>query len=128
MTPLEMQTLLDKLVDQIKAHIERQFDPFRSRISALETRVSACAMMLAGARNSSAESGFDLLKMHADMDRRIRAMEERSQLRYVGVWRETEHEPGDVATHSGQLWHCWTKTSARPGESDAWQLMAKATR
>ncbi len=47
---------------------------------------------------------------------------------YRGVWREGEHEPGDVATWSGCAWHCQEKTTDKPGTSSAWKLMVKSGR
>lgn len=47
---------------------------------------------------------------------------------YRGVWREGEHEAGDVATWSGSAWHCNRATTDKPGTSDAWRLMVKSGR
>jgi hypothetical protein len=44
---------------------------------------------------------------------------------YRGVWRESEHDAGDVVTWAGSAWHCQHKTNDKPGDSDAWKLMVK---
>jgi hypothetical protein len=47
---------------------------------------------------------------------------------YRGVWREGEHEPGDVVTWGGSAWHCGEKTTEKPGASTHWRLMVKEGR
>lgn len=47
---------------------------------------------------------------------------------YRGVWREGEHQPGDVATWAGSAWHCNEATTDKPGTSAAWRLMVKSGR
>jgi hypothetical protein len=47
---------------------------------------------------------------------------------YCGVWREGEHEPGDVVTWGGSAWHCNEKTTEKPGASPHWRLMVKEGR
>jgi len=47
---------------------------------------------------------------------------------YRGVWREAEHEPGDVVTWGGSAWHCQEKTADKPGASASWKLMVKEGR
>jgi hypothetical protein len=47
---------------------------------------------------------------------------------YRGVWREGEHEPGDVVTWGGSAWHCNEKTTEKPGASQHWRLMVKEGR
>lgn len=47
---------------------------------------------------------------------------------YCGVWKEGEHDQGDVVTLAGSAWHCQEKTQDRPGTSTAWKLMVKSGR
>lgn len=48
---------------------------------------------------------------------------------YRGVWREGEHEPGDVVTWAGSAWHCEKATNEQPGgEASGWRLMVKRGR
>jgi hypothetical protein len=65
----------------------------------------------------------------AARDARISALESKIALleerRYCGVWREGAYQPGNEVTHGGTRWHCWEQTSARPGESKAWQMTGK---
>jgi hypothetical protein len=44
---------------------------------------------------------------------------------YRGVWRDGEHQPGDIVTSAGSAWHCQQTTRDKPGDSDAWKLMVK---
>lgn len=45
---------------------------------------------------------------------------------YRGVFQAgTTYERGDVATWAGSTWHAHEPTTAKPGESKAWQLMVK---
>jgi hypothetical protein len=65
----------------------------------------------------------------APHDSRITALEKRPSMSYRGIWAEGEQNlPGDVCTHNGSMWHCWTPTKDRPGTSDAWQLCVKRGR
>jgi hypothetical protein len=65
--------------------------------------------------------------------RRLEKLEERvgdlrqSSTAYRGVWREedTPYREGELCTHKGGLWHCWSVTTDKPGSSSAWQLMSK---
>jgi hypothetical protein len=53
----------------------------------------------------------------------FRKSEER--VSYQGVFEAgAVYEPGDVVTHGGTLWHCWERTTDRPG-TKSWQLMVK---
>lgn len=47
---------------------------------------------------------------------------------YRGVWREGQHERGDVTTWAGSAWHCQEATTEKPGTSSAWKLMVKSGR
>jgi len=49
--------------------------------------------------------------------------------KYLGVWREGQHDRGDVVTWGGSCWHCNRTTTEKPayGCSD-WTLMVKEGR
>jgi hypothetical protein len=73
----------------------------------------------------------------AKRDERLTALEKRvadielqtKNFRYTGVWeRDRTYQEGNFATFAGSLWSCKRVTTGRPGDSDAWQLCAKAGR
>ena len=68
-----------------------------------------------------------LLDVVANVDARVAALEQRPELRHVGVWRESRTYPeASIVTHAGSLWLCKAATQARPGQNDAWQLIVKS--
>jgi hypothetical protein len=120
MSPKEMA---DQMIAGVRQAISRALDPITARLSAVETRIAALAMMRA---DTVVRGSPDALRLLGDMEARIKALEARPQLSYRGIWREGEHEAGDLVTDKGALWHCWQATSTRPGtSSDCWQLCAK---
>jgi hypothetical protein len=64
----------------------------------------------------------------APLERRLKTLEERPELRYGGVWAESSepYYPGTLCTDKGALWLCVRASSARPGTNDAWRLIVKA--
>lgn len=56
---------------------------------------------------------------------RIKALEERPQAVYRGVWSEGDYQKGDMVTQGGGLWHCQRATEAKPGADDSWRLAVK---
>jgi hypothetical protein len=60
-------------------------------------------------------------------EQRLRAIEEKSYMRYCDVWREgTEYTVGDTVTHQGSAWVCRRPTVGRPNEDFVgWQLIVK---
>ena len=63
----------------------------------------------------------------APLRARIKALEERPQMRYRGVWHEgMECRVGDLVTHSGSIFYCHAPTTKmRPGPSADFQLAVK---
>lgn len=56
----------------------------------------------------------------------LEASKAEERMTYCGIFKaDSIYEPGDCATHEGGLWYCWEKTSAKPGTTKSWQLMAK---
>jgi hypothetical protein len=60
-------------------------------------------------------------------DARIKALEERPELKYCGTWVESTepHLPGTLVTDKGGLWLCMQASNARPGINAAWRLIVK---
>ena len=56
---------------------------------------------------------------------RIKALEERPQAVYRGVWAEGSYEFGDQVTQAGGLWHAKRSTESKPGSDDSWKLIVK---
>jgi len=49
--------------------------------------------------------------------------------KYLGVWREGQHDRGDVVTWGGSSWHCNRTTTEKPSYGCAdWTLMVKEGR
>jgi hypothetical protein len=48
-----------------------------------------------------------------------------SVMLYRDVWKDGEFDRGDTVTWDGSLWHCQTKTTAKPGSGPDWKLCAK---
>jgi hypothetical protein len=80
---------------------------------------------LGGAILECIERAFNAATAHTNaLEARVAELEAR-QLKYLGVWRDAPHLPGNLVTHAGALWHCWKATTTRPGTSDDWQLTGK---
>jgi hypothetical protein len=47
---------------------------------------------------------------------------------YRGIWTEGEFKHGDTVTWDGSLWHCEKSTTAHPGTTTDWKLVAKRGR
>lgn len=56
---------------------------------------------------------------------RIKALEERPQAVYRGVWADGAYGQGDMVTQGGGLWHAQRSTEAKPGADDSWKLAVK---
>jgi hypothetical protein len=65
-----------------------------------------------------------------DVLRRLEALEQRPQLRYAGVWREsTGYLENEMVTHQGSLWIALQSTGAKPGTTPLdWQMCTKRGR
>ena len=68
----------------------------------------------------------------ADAERRIVELqvrtidlEKRGATVYRGVWQPAEYAPGDMCTFDSGLWVCRQATSARPAQSESWQLAVR---
>lgn len=62
----------------------------------------------------------------AKLDARIKELEARTEMKYVGVFEDgQDYKPGHMATHGGSLWHCNSPTRERPGTTKAWTLAVK---
>ena len=64
-----------------------------------------------------AETFADLM---AEVDRRIAAQ---PSVHHAGTWKEGAFKGGALVTDKGSLWLAKRATTARPGQSDAWQLV-----
>lgn len=64
----------------------------------------------------------------APLQARLAALEARSKkIAYAGVWNEgAQYAAGEFCTFKGGLWACLKSTSAKPGESQDWQLAVKS--
>ncbi|MDA9407431.1 hypothetical protein [Bradyrhizobium sp. CCBAU 45384] len=58
---------------------------------------------------------------------RIKELESRPTLRYLGIWDAARTYPaGTFVTHGGSIWHTGTETTGvRPGEGGFWKLAVK---
>ena len=66
-------------------------------------------------------------KQIATRDARIKALEERPVLKYMGVWaEEQQYNAGNLVTRAGSIFHANRSTRAKPGEGSAdWTLAVK---
>lgn len=71
--------------------------------------------------------GDFVLKATAPLKDRIKALESRPTLRYLGIWDASRtYPPGSFVTHAGSVWHTEAEnTGVRPGESGFWRLAVK---
>lgn len=69
-----------------------------------------------------------LRPLFQDINKRLDLLESRSiELRYCGVWQSgRDYKAGNMATHSGGLWHCNQATTEKPGQSNDWTLAVKS--
>jgi hypothetical protein len=65
-----------------------------------------------------------------ELSKRIKALEERPDLKYRGIWSEGEdYDEASFVTHQGSLWIAKVKSKGvRPGDGACWQLCAKKGR
>jgi hypothetical protein len=61
---------------------------------------------------------------------RIKQLEERPDLKYLGVWRQDQvYGSGNFVTDGGSVWHAQrASVGERPGCGDAWALAVKKGR
>jgi hypothetical protein len=59
--------------------------------------------------------------------KRIEQLEQRPELKHVGVWREGKaYRVNNLVTAKGGMWICRRATkTARPGQSNCWELVVK---
>lgn len=64
------------------------------------------------------------------LERRVKELESKPQLKYLGTWHPGPHRAGEFVTDHGSMWYCKAiATHDRPGEnSEAWQLAVKRGR
>jgi hypothetical protein len=52
----------------------------------------------------------------AELERCVKEIELRGELKYLGTWREDQqYERGNFCTMNGGMWHCEMRTQSRPG-------------
>jgi hypothetical protein len=66
----------------------------------------------------------------ADLQTRVKELEERPALKYVGTWKaDGIYRTGMFVTDAGSLWHAQrASVNERPGSGDAFVLVAKKGR
>jgi len=71
--------------------------------------------------------GDFLLAAITPLKERIKELESRPTLRYLGVWDASRtYPPGSFITYAGSMWHTATEnTGVRPGEGGFWKLAVK---
>src|SRR4051812_28756365 len=71
--------------------------------------------------------GDFVLKATAPLRERLKELESRPTLRYLGVWDASRtYPPGSFVTHAGSIWHTDQETTGvRPGDGAIWRLAVK---
>jgi hypothetical protein len=116
-----MAAIADGLVADLRDFVARAKAPLVAEIAVLKTE-SATKSDVECLRSENVMLRAEL----ADIKARIAAVETRG-VRFRGVWQGAEdYARGDLATHSGGLWHCNLATRDRPGTSPAWTLSQKS--
>ena len=66
----------------------------------------------------------------AELEQRIKALEQRPLLKYAGVWRSgNSYAEGQLTTHQGGLWLSTDPTTSTPGTpGSGWRLIVKQGR
>jgi hypothetical protein len=80
-------------------------------------------------QNGGEKSPFEFIgELIGKLTKRVAELENRPQLRYLGVFREgRSYEPGAFVTYSGAIWHCNQSTTIPPGNgAAAWTLAVKS--
>lgn len=125
----EAEALGKQVLEAIKGFVARSLAPRDTRLSAVETRVGALSMIAGrganGEKIAELESLIRRVNALEGLEARIKALEDRPALKYLGVWKEGAYREGDFVTDHGSLWHCHSATHMRPGTSNAWQLAVK---
>lgn len=96
--------------------------------SVLETKVSTGVLIdYIGVLLDEVENQRQL---NNNLLRRIKALEDRPELKYCGVWQQDQvYGAASFATDAGSLWHAQrASVGERPGSGDAWKLAVKKGR
>ncbi len=63
------------------------------------------------------------------LERRVRELEERPEVRYCGVWNPRAlYKEGAMTTRAGSIWYCNRSTRNEPGKSADWTPAVKRGR
>jgi hypothetical protein len=94
---------------------------------AVGGRVNATLQKIAALQAQITSDGELIQRLQSRVDE---AESRASQaMKWCGVWADGgTYAHGDTCTHQGALWHCMQASTARPGQSDAWRLIAKSPR
>ena len=82
-------------------------------------------------RNVERNEKIRALEEHnAALEKRILELEERPELKYLGVWESSKsYDPGNVVTDHGAMWVARRTPTRRPGDGDSgWQLAVQRGR
>jgi hypothetical protein len=84
-------------------------------------------VLIAGILKAVAPFVYSLEQQVTALATRVQELEAaQGEMRYCGVWRsEKEFSAGSFATHAGALWHANRRTSAVPGNTGDWTMVAK---
>src|SRR5438874_1572741 len=89
-----------------------------TRVSAMETRCAALAMILAKQQSPDKElpEFDDLFARIKLLEARVATLQNMPALRYSGVWSAgRQYDVGEVVTDHGSMWHANRPTRERPG-------------
>ena len=127
MTPDEAAALAANMMQAVKNLVTRMISPITTRLAATEVRVGALSMMqMRGADGARLVEVENLLREVATLRDRVKTLEERGTLRYMGVWKDgVGYEQGAFVTHAGSMWHADETTVSKPGTCSAWTLCVK---
>lgn len=66
----------------------------------------------------------------ADLEARLKALEDAPGLKYLGTWKSQDYAVGSFVTKAGSVWHCRAPARSEdvPGASACWQLAVKRGR
>jgi integrin beta 3 len=147
--PHDPEELAATVVRQVLAYVERELEPFRVRLLALETapaprdgRDGRDAKGIDGKDGADGKDGlgFDDLSVDYDGERRLvvkftrgdNVREFPAVLPIVidrGVFKDGEsYERGDGVTWAGSFWIAREATFSKPGDDTTWRLAIKRGR
>jgi hypothetical protein len=121
MSPTAEDDLAVRVIDAVRSGLKGDQQRFVDLAREYASSPNMLAVISMGAVTA-------LLNVVSKQRGRIKALESRPVLKYMGVYTgSVQYEAGSIVTHGGSMFHCNVEgTSDRPGTSGAWTMCVKS--